>query len=341
MVRSSFTRNRVTEAVERAVSWLLSEQRSDGSIGMEVPSYYKLPGIFQMTGHYTEASSLLDWICKNALGKDGWFSYDSSNYASMEGARRWTTYQNEWLIIGSHLLGRFDVSMKALETLLAHQHSSWGGFSYDREISRRPVEVEALSTGFGGLVCLFTGKLNEARRAGDFLVRLVAMQPDPLSKLYLTVHSREGLVTDFSEKEALMHVVDAKKTKQFYFFPGLMMAFLTKLYHATGRRRYLTAANRLLRFAVKCQPDVYSNMSSIKLGWGSAALHKATGDRLARNVAERIGTYLLDTQNDDGTWYSNAYLGDAPGTIDEYSHRMDLTAEFVVRLIEIAKDLNL
>ena len=58
-------------------------------------------------------------------------------------------------------------------------------------------------------------------------------------------------------------------------------------------------------------------------------------------MAERIATYLLDTQNPDGTWFTNDYLGDAPGTVNEYSHKMDLTAEFTVRLIEITKDLGL
>ena len=341
MATSSLTRERVGKAVERSVGWLLGEQRPDGSIGKEVPGYYKLPGIFQMTGHYAEAASLLQWICKNALGKDGWFRYDSSNYTDLRGIRRWTTYQNEWLTFGSQLLGRFDVAQKALETLLTCQDRRWGGFSYDRAIRKRPGEVEPLSSAFGGLACLFTGRLKEAQKAGDFLVKLVSLQPEPQKRFYLNVHTRKGLVTEFPAAEAQMYVVDTQKPNQFYFFPGLMMAFLCKLYLVTREKKYAAAATRLLRFSVKCQPDVYANMSNIKLGWGSAALYKITGDPLARDVAERIATYLLDTQNADGTWFTNDYLGDAPGTVNEYSHKMDLTAEFTVRLIEITKDLGL
>lgn len=341
MAESSLTRERVIGAVNKAVSWLLSEQHSDGSIGKEAPSYYKLVGIFQMTGHYAEATSLLNWICRNALGKDGWFRYDSSNFSDLPGIRRWTTYENEWLTMGAHLLGRFDVSLKALETLLTCQDKRWGGFSYDRDIQRKAGEVEPLSSAFGGLTCLFTGRLKEARRAGDFLVKLVSMQPQPRSRFYLNIHTRKGLVTDFPAQEAQMYVIDTQKENQFYFFPGLMMAFLVKLQQATGEKKYVAAATRILKFAVKCQPDVYANMSNIKLGWGAAALYKVTANPMAREVAERIATYLLETQNPDGTWYTNDYLGDAPGSVNEYSHKMDLTAEFTVRLIEITKDLSL
>lgn len=337
----ALARENVVAAVKKSVSWLLGEQQPDGSIKGEVPSYYKLPGIFQMTGHHAEASALLDWIVKNALGPDGWFRYDASNYKDLAGARRWTTYQNEWLTLGSHLLGRFDVSRRALETLLACQDTAWGGFSYDRNIQKAAGETEALSTGFGGLACLFTGRLREARCAGDFFVKLLSLQPEPDQKLYLTVNTGKGLMTDYPEGEALMYVVDASREGQFYFFPGLMMAFLAKLYDSTSEEKYLACAKRLMGFSVRCQPDVYASIPSIKLGWGAAALFRITGDQTARRVAERIAAYVLETQNVDGTWYKNEYLGDPEGSVAEYSHRMDLTAEFTVRLIEMSKDLSL
>jgi hypothetical protein len=327
-----FTHAMAREAVARTIRWLREHQRSNGAVGNELAACYKVPYAFQVCGYNLEATRLLSYI--KAIYMDATGDFGPEDYISPSIERRFHVYHNQWIILGAHRLGRFDIAYKAAIKMLEYQDQKSGGFSCD--LSAGVLDI--LSTAFCGLTCIYLGRIEEARKAGDFLAMMLDLQPEIDHQLFVDYHPDEGLVTNFPESEALIHVVKIEEKRQWYFYPGASVAFLSKLYAATGSEKYLRSAISYFEFAMRCREDVFTYPTGGKLGWGSSCLFNVTGDKKYRDAAEKIASHLLETQRPAGDWPID-YLGDTPGSERERSHSIDISAEFAIWLTEISKEL--
>ena len=145
------------------------------------------------------------------------------------------------------------------------------------------------------------------------------------------------LITDVTDENRLGHYVDASRDKQIYFQPGISLIFLCRYYMATADHEALQAAISIFDFTQTCADDVYCYPPSGKLGLGCALLAEITNNDLARQAACKVGSYLVRTQQTDGSWI----LPDEEmyRMITDKRHpepMMDLTAEFCIFLWEIA-----
>ena len=130
-----------------------------------------------------------------------------------------------------------------------------------------------------------------------------------------------------------MFSINKKLPEQPYFAPGAAMAFLSKLFMISGKTEYLAYAERYYQLALSPQSDIplglFDYPTCGKIGWGASNLYRATGRQIYREVAERVGHYLMQTQLKDGRW---PLFRDNSDT--------NVAAEFCAWLQEMAKALT-
>jgi len=344
------TRHR--QAMDRGIDWLLQRINSDGSVNPVnegIGCYCKLPYALASRGELGAACDVLSWVRKNNFTPKGDFDGPIKRDPVLTGL--WS-YPNAWLVCGAHKAGQFDLSHRGVDFLLTMQDPKSGGFyAMRRDMDKEDIvwkpggrysvhaavqdnaTQQLMCTAMAGLACLYTGRLRQARAAGDFLLRLWDLQPDPVHKVYYMYKNDVGLLTRFKDEHAQAYVIDSSREKQYYFQLGIAAAFLSSLFLATGNQDYLTGGSRYLDFVFGCEKDKFSTPQSGKLGWGAAYLARITGKNEYRQVAETIRDYLIDLQSEEGCWLP-------PETGPVGVATIDVTSEFVSLLNEIQVGLS-
>jgi len=304
------------EAAHRGADWLLSQQNEDGSFlkpDLQADVYHKAPLALSLTGHIIEANRLLRWIKANDLGECGRLKHFDDGLA---------LYKSNWVCQGAHRLGRFDLSLPAMEHILLCQ-APCGGFFQTHELNQL---VEPVCTAWAGVSAVYTGHLDAAERTADCLKQMILQQPDE-TRFYFHLTPDGKLITDEGAP-----FVDGTKPQQAYYCPGIAMLFFVRLYLATGEGAHLEMAERLFDFSLRCADDRYSYPTAGKGAVAAALLHAMTGDERARDAACTFADYLLCEQRSDG-WWCNPHS-------DHIIVRLDHTAEFIIWLTEIAGALG-
>lgn len=314
----------------RAAEAILREQQADGSIGPDVSYSYKAVWPLALAGRPVEATRQLDWLSAEFLRPAGEFRCGEDIYAPNQVNWRFL-YPNAWLAIGAIHLERLEVADRVAAFIQRYQSEN-GGFPAARELVAGDVPQDMLSACMAGLVLLYRGRLDQALRAGKFLIDLYEAQPDPANRIYLNLTPSGRLLTEYPVDRSYMYLIDKRLPEQPYFAPGAAMAFLSKLFMLSGKNEYLGYAEKYYRLALSPQSDIplglFDYPTSGKIGWGAGNLFRATGNSVYREVARRVGRYLLGTQAADGRW---------PKFRDNSD--VNLAAEFCAWLIEIGKAL--
>jgi len=318
--------------------WLLSQQRPDGSfasIEEGVDAYYKIPYALTVTGYPRQAHQLLDWtLQEGALTPEGDLRGKQVK-ATNSVHEDFYSYPNSWMVIGAQRLGRFNYARRGMAFILRFLSTANGGVFSRLEFAQAGSgRQDMVSTSQAGSACLYMGLWAEAIRIGDWFIEMLRLQPDLEHSLYACCDPAAGPITSYPADQATMYVVDTTQKMQLYFYPGIAMGFLAKLYLATGKREYLEASEIYFDFTTRCAEDRYSIGQSGKVGWGAAQMYAITGDEKYRRAAIEVGDFMLDVQLDEGYWDPGP-----PNPITPYL-RLDATAEFVVWQAEIAQHLD-
>ncbi len=315
----------------KAAEAIAGEQKANGSIGPDVSYSYKAVWPLALAGRVEEATRLLDWFCATFWKPSGEFRCGDEIYAPNQVNWRFL-YPNAWLTVGAIHLGRLEVADRVASFIERHQSEN-GGFPAARDLVAGDVPQDMLSACIAGLVFLYRARLEQARKAGKFLIDLYEAQPDPANRIYLNLTPSGRLLTDYPAERSYMYLIDKRQPQQPYFAPGAAMAFLSKLFMLTGQNEYLAYAEKYYELALSPQSDIplglFDYPTSGKIGWGAGSLFRATGNPRYRGVAERVGKYLLATQLPDGRWPRFRDNSDA-----------NLGAEFCAWLLEMAKALT-
>lgn len=321
-------------SARRGMTWILAQQRADGAFCASedgIGSYYKVPCALALAGEWITAHRLLTWSATHHLTPEGDFrAPERKAHEPIHDA--WPVYANAWLIQGAQQVGRWDLAQKGMAYLARWQAPQGGYYALDGDRKF----LEPVNVAWGGLAALTTGYLTEARLAGDRLVHMVALQPD-LTRFYYRMDDSGNLMTTVPAGTELAYYVDARKTKQIYYNPGIALIFLCRLYGATAIERYLQAAKVILAFTNRCAADVYRFPPSGKLGLGCALLYGLSGDTQARQAALKVGAYLVETQGSDGVWrLPNEEPYASLKNRESFDVLLDITAEFTTFLFEMA-----
>jgi hypothetical protein len=317
------------EAAQRTVEWIASRMEEDGTIGEgcgDLACYYKPPYLMQLAGRPWEARRLLDCISARFQRPDGDFRNSDSIKTADPVLALYPGYTNAWIAMAAHKIGRFDVSFPAWGYLRRFWHEDSGGFALEPATGGSAAVIEVLMCAHLGLTALYLGDLERAQGAGNALATFLDQQPSPETRFFLRMNARGELQTEYDEDAAGLHVIETHQPGQAWFFIGYPMAFLARLYQASGDTGYLAAARGYFAFSTRCADNMVGEHFAHKVAWGAAELARASGDATPRELSDAIVRQLLAKQGDDGTWMRHQPL----------HTRVDQSAEVAIWLLEIA-----
>lgn len=317
------------ESARQGAAWIAARQDGDGAFCKPedgVGGYYKVPFALTMAGEHERALRLLSWVERYHFTRDG--DFRAPDRKAIEPFHdSWPVYANAWLVQGAHLAGRHDIAQRAAVFLRRFQLPCGGYYALDGATRY----VEPVNTAWGGMAAAVTGFPEDARRAGDLLARMVEQQPGPMRFYW-----RMSALGELETQDGAPHV-DATRTRQIYYNPGIALILLATL----GSDSDIRAARRIVEFSSRCAEDVYRFPPSGKLGCGAALLYSRTRDPLSRHAALAVGEYLAETQQPDGRWL---LPDEEPYSLlankDSFEVVLDVTAEFTTFLFRIAELLD-
>ena len=323
-------------SVQKGGQYLLAQKNSNGLIGKDFNVFCKVPLALYAAGFEKDARQQLEAI-RNVAFRD-----DEINSIYLLGKKDWhyASCYYGWMALAASRLGDTETSRNFGRRMLDFQDEAFGGFYSISEPEERRV-MHVVHTSICGVVCIRLGELQRARRAADFIIRLLRLQPST-SKLYYRIYANGNLATDYP--------VDTRKKRQRYAVVGKALWFLSELHKATGEAAYRTHAEEAFRFGISCQKDLYSRLASVMFAWGSAKLYTITSEESQKSVAERIALNVAGNQRKDGSWANPWILNelDSPFSFDDFyrammhteSFNLDRTAEATIAIGGVAEELS-
>ncbi|MDA4123070.1 MAG: hypothetical protein OK456_07825 [Thaumarchaeota archaeon] len=314
--------------LERAGTWLTSQQRSDGSSGdgLSLWAYYTQPMALRATGHPAAANRCLQHIKDKFLLEKGTMDVKRDG---LEGI----AYAPGWTVVNAHQWERFDISFPVSSWIVGLQDKETGAFysTFD-DAKRKKGLLEYEATIMGGHAMISTGRLENAQKVGDFLIKLHKSQPDIKNNYYFMWDKETGVQTDFDEKLAMFYVLDKHKDLQGYFNFGLSISLLARLYGATGKREYLKLAKDHFDFVDACR-GTYNSALAHKLAWADAILYQMTGEEKFLRGAKKVGDYLIGVQKKDGRYH---YKEIVPKFEDQpLTANLDIVSQFTTWIAQV------
>ena len=348
LTEEQLTRYRRT--VSRAGQWIYDN--IDALMALEdIQGLYKAPYAWCSIGDMKMAGIYRRLITERLLREDGDFrsTPDAKGFFEFPcTVHNQYLYPNGWLITGMQRLGAYEIVRKGLEFALQFQDPAHGGFYNAFDAETETIDktlLDSSSTSSIGIACLAAGRMAEARRAGDFILRLLELQPEP-ERYFFSCMKRDGtLHTDvFTEEDAWAPEgrkqkclsAEADGAAELTWLIGKPTKFLTRLYTATGDASYLEGARAAFDFFHRLHENAWTNYASCKTMWAGAELFRITGEQAFADTATRILDYYCETQTPSGTWVHSLWYEDASSQTLEWS--ADMTFEYVGEISDVIFD---
>ena len=324
------------DACRRGMDWMLQYGREDGAIGPveERLFYYRVPWVFALMGEQEAAFRKLDWIKQHMFTSGGAFEGVSPQKIYTE---RYGSYPLACLIVGALLNQRLDLVYPGVRALKGWQDNQTGGVFNCRSDQDATGEQELFPTAQFGMTMLMAGQIEAAIKAGAWMDRLWALQPDPHHRLYHVYSSQQQrLVIDVAEENEPLYITRKDHPWQHHFNGGIAAAFLTNLYLGSSDRKWLDLARQYQSFSMTTDACQFESMQTCKSGWGSGLLYVATRETAYRDWTRRIGDWFLSHQYPDGHWENTPYWNPNPTISDN----IEITTEFIMHLSHISMYLS-
>ncbi|MGW8180277.1 MAG: hypothetical protein ACWGQW_16175 [bacterium] len=339
------------KAIERARLWLRDQDNRIDQID-DLCSHYKAPYLYAVLGDRERARRYSDLIGRRYLQEDGDFrtSSDSKGWKHLpcSPTNRYV-YSNGWIIVGLQKIGAFGMARKGLDFVRRFQHSKLGGFCSGYDIGTGTVDTSRLDTSSSssaGMALLACGQIEEAVRAGDFVVRVVESNPEPAKFFFSSWETERGLMTDVfgDEDQNAPHgrkqyclSAEADASQELVWLMGKPMAFLCRLYDATNDDTYLQTAKKLFSFFDSLDDRKWSNPASCKVMWSGGDLYRLTADRSILGVVERLLQYFINSQYESGSWVHTLWY---EGPDDQpFPAALDLVQELTAEISDTVYNL--
>ncbi len=261
---------------KKAGQWLIEKLKDDGSLApsvFDLGGYYLLPYLFSQMGYLEPSRRVLAFIQQT-------FMTDKGNFFSKDRFKTEDTLltefpclANAWIAIAAQRMGQFQISYKSMKLLRSFYNPDNGSFCTKdsfKESGRH--DSDALTTAQLGLVSLYFGDVNKAKRAGNFLISFLSLQPDIHHGFYLHAGPDGRPSTSFSNEQASLYVVMKERENQQQGILGLMIVFLCHLYQATKDEGFLSSARAHMNFLHDMKPSVFENNVSSNVAWAVASL---------------------------------------------------------------------
>jgi len=297
--------------IARARGWLEGEIYPGGPIAGEADLnlVYKTAWAFVQLGETDTAIRLLDWVSERAVQESGdIYIPDVESPAGV--------YRQSWILRAAARVGHPLVDEpRVIDRMLSFQNRRTGAASASPEPDSSALTSWA--TAAFGEWALDAGFVEEARRAGDCLVELVADQPELLTE------KRFRYTIDNSANRN--DWVGGSGRDEPTWIISITTAFLTDLWRASGgdapnASRYRDAALTLFALDAELPLETYFSFNRCKLAWSAGLLAATACERDKPDQALLDGLYrclrrvyrhtFLGTRLENGSWPHEFYVGD-------------------------------
>jgi hypothetical protein len=343
--------DRYTATVKRSVKWAYDHHQRVMA-EPDIQAHYKAPYFWACVGDMKMAGLHREHIARKFLRGDGDFRTKENSkgfFVFPCTVHNQYIYPNGWLVSGMQKLGAYELSSKGLEFILKFQDATHGGFHFAFDADKKQIDtrlMDSSSTSSAGMACLMCGRLEEAKRAGDFILKLLRMQPEPDKYFYSCMGPDGTVYTDvFGSEEAW----DPNSRKQkclsaetdghneLTWLIGKPTKFLTRLYTATGDKKYLEGARQAFFFFHKLHRNAWTNYASCKTMWAGAELYRLTGEKIFAETAIRILDFYSQTQSPSGSWIHTLWYKDE--SEQHFTWTADITFEYGGEISDVIFDL--
>jgi len=339
------------ESIERARNWLESQDNRIDEME-DLCSHYKAPYLYAVSGDRLRARRYADLMARRYLQPDGDFRTSSNHkgwkHLPCSPANRYI-YSNGWLIAGLQKIGAYGMARRGLDFVRRFQHPELGGFCSHYDIDSETVDFSRLdtsSTASAGMALLACGQIEEALRAGEFVVRVIESNPEPARFFFSSWEAGSGLVTDvfgeedqnavFGRKQYCLSA-EADASQELVWLMGKPLAFLCRLYDATSEQNYLQAAKTLFSFFQHLDDTKWSNPASCKVMWSGGDLYRQTSDKAVLHVVERLLQYFIDSQYESGIWVHTLWYEEPDD--QPFAATLDLVQELTAEISDTVYNL--
>jgi hypothetical protein len=219
---------RYLDSVHLGVEWLVLFLRENkgNTNATALEALYKTPMAFAEVGKIADGRDLLHFVVDNYLTDNGHFQ----GALSQSSQRQCDLYQDLWLAWGAYRLQDFSVAEKCMGFILRFTDKSNGGLRSNIAADSKNVCWDLRSTALGGIVSLSMSHLRVAERAGNFVIRILELQPNFEEGFYLVMDKNGKLVTHFNEDHGRYYIVARDQAQPLYYALGLATAFLAYLF---------------------------------------------------------------------------------------------------------------
>jgi hypothetical protein len=318
----------------------------------DLQSHYKGPCFWAAVGDMKMAGVYRKLMAERFLRADGDFrtAPDVKGFLSFPCTTvNQYLYPNGWITTGLLKMGAYDLARQALKFILKFQDPQHGGFYYAFDPTTGTIDkslMDSSSTSSAGIALLACGRLTEAVRAGDFILRLLELQPEPETYYFSCMKADGTLHTDVMGNEDQW---DANSRKQkclsakhdgfneLTWLVGKPTKFLTRLYTATGEAKYLEGAKKCFWFFHKLQERAWINYASCKTMWAGAELYRITGEQAYADTAVRLLDFYCRTQSPSGCWVHTLWYKDE--SEQSFTWTADITYEYGAEFSDVVYDL--
>lgn len=351
---------RYTKSIEKSFHAYATLQKEDGSFGLNHASYYNAFYMLYLAGDWTAARRLHAWTSKELVGGDGLHDIESTQDDCHGYWVKRGTYLKAWHVVGAHLCGFYDQSLKAADSLMRYVDVEHGGCYMDDDGRARRTLMCFSTSGSVGRALLAVGKRYEAYRVAEWMLKMIDEQPDLETGFYEYMDAHTGkIVTDANPVSPYYTKDDFdpdlfcywnKTGPQGWAMFGPTTDFLAGMYQMTGDARYLDGMMKI--FNLFYDNEAYGSLSFIASGkmlQGLPVLYLATGDERILDACVKLCDYLVSIQKPSGVW-----IGDS-GSIEaymatglsreaaEYANLFELaaqTADEVISIMAVLKYLS-
>lgn len=340
------------EAIHRGIGWLRLHEDQIRQIE-DLSAHYKAPYLYATLGDPLRAHYYADLMQTRYLQSDGDFRTSPLD-RGFEKAPAFPAacylYPNGWMIVGLRKLGVYHAASRGIDFVRRFQSPELGGFFSRFDVTADQVNTRYLdssSTASAGLALLACGRVDEAVRAGDFILRLIEAQPEPQRNFYTSWEVGAGLVTDVWEegdprfpggRGLFCLSTEADTLRELTWLVGKPMKFLAKLYDQTSDQRYLDGAIELFDFFHRLGEGRWQNTGSCKIMWAGAELYRHTGQPRFAETAERILDCMCQSQHPAGYWVHTVWgknLEDQP-----FEATVDIAQELCAEIMDATFELS-
>jgi hypothetical protein len=319
----------------------------------DIQGHYKGPCFWAAIGDMNMAGKHRKFFSERFLQPDGDFRMEEHNKGFLGfpcTVVNQYIYSNGWIVRGMQKLGAYDLSTMGLEFIMRFQDKVHGGFYLAFDPPSGTIDkslMDSSSTSSAGMALLDCGRIQEAKRAGDFLLRLIDLQPEPDKfffscmktdgTLFINVFASEDQWDPNSRKQKCLSA-EADGNNELTWLIGKPTKFLTRLFTATGEEKYLDGAIMAFKFFHKLDNGVWTNYASCKTMWAGAELYRITGEEEFAKTALRILNFYRDTQTDSGTWVHTLwYKNEAE---QSFCWTADITFEYGAEISDVLFDFS-